>query len=164
MHNFHTRFISINQARPQSIDISRIIIPFVPAHHHENIDVLGCSITCRSSNFSGQLVNIRSMTTYREETTYIQKARSSHQRHIGFSQVTERFLVGCRASTPDFGKALEDANHALPVLGKECTCLLHYLLVVESSHEHSRNDYSEDGKEKIIVFPESIGIINIYDG
>lgn len=72
-------------------------------------------------------------------------------------------MVVCRTSTPDFSKALEDTDHALPVLSKECTCLLDHLLVVESSHEHGRDDYSEDGKEKIIVFPESIGIINIYD-
>lgn len=67
------------------------------------------------------------------------------------------------ASTSDFGDTLEDANHALSVLGKEGARLLHHLLVVKAPGEHGGDDDAEHGVKKIVVFPKGIGVVDICD-
>ena len=72
-------------------------------------------------------------------------------------------MVVRNTSSPNLGKSFEDANHALSVLGQESACSFHHLLVVEPSYKHSRDDHPEHGKKEIIVLPEGVGIIDIYD-
>lgn len=72
-------------------------------------------------------------------------------------------MVVRSTGSPNLRKSFEDANHALSVLGQESACSFHHLFVVKSPYKYGRNDHPEYGQKEIIVFPESIGIIDIYD-
>lgn len=72
-------------------------------------------------------------------------------------------MVVWSTSSSDLGEPFEDTDHALSVLGQECSRLLDHLFVVESSHEDGRDNDSKNGEEKIVVFPQSIGVVDICD-
>ena len=73
-------------------------------------------------------------------------------------------MVVRSTGSPNLGKSFEDANHTLSVFSQESACSSHHLFVVESPYKHSRDDHPEYGKKEVIVFPEGVGIIDIYDG
>lgn len=73
-------------------------------------------------------------------------------------------MVVRSTSSPNLGKSFEDANHALSVFGQESACSFHHLFVVKSPYKHGRDNHPEHGKQEIVVFPEGVGIINVYDG
>lgn len=69
-------------------------------------------------------------------------------------------MIGCRV-TANLRKALEDAHHAGPVLRDESTRLSFDLLVVHPTREDSRNDDTDDRKEKVVIATESIRVVNV---
>jgi hypothetical protein len=71
-------------------------------------------------------------------------------------------MVICGTRTAKFGKSLENANHALSILGKEDSSLLQHLLVVQPSGENGGDNNSEDRVKQVIVLSKSIRVINIY--
>lgn len=69
-------------------------------------------------------------------------------------------MVGS-ARSANFGKTLEYAHHALSVLREEGPGLLDHSFVVESPGKCCRDNNSENRVEEIVVFPKSIGVIDV---
>ncbi len=93
--------------------------------------------------------------------TYLEEISGGHKGHERLDEFTKCILVIGGSVTSNLREPLKDSHHAWPVLRYESPSLGLDLLIVNSPREDGRDDDANDRKEKIVIAPKGIGVVDV---
>lgn len=121
---------------------------------------VGRTLCCTSSSSNWTLISKGTQRRVCRKTN-LKVISGGHESHKRFDQFTKSILVagGCVASNSR--EALEHSHHTLPVLRDEGPGLSLDLFIVHTPGEDGRDDDPNDGKQKTVIPPKGVRIVNI---